>query len=45
MDGAGVIGEKKGLLYMMSKYCAMFEENLNEFIPVTVHLSNPEDYE
>ena len=41
MDNAGAIGDKKQLLYMMTKYCQIFNEDLDNFIPRTVHLENP----
>ena len=44
MDNAGAIGDKKELLYMMNKYCEIFDEDVDQFIPRTVHLENPEDY-
>jgi hypothetical protein len=38
IDNSGAIGDKKGLLYMMTKYCLIFDDDLKSYIPHTIHV-------
>ena len=40
VENSSAIGNKKGLLFYLKSYTEMFEEDIEELIPTTVHLKD-----
>ena len=39
IENSGAVSDKKGLLYFMTKYADLFNEDINEIVPATLHFN------
>ena len=45
IENSGAIGDKKGLLYLMTQYASLFHEDIDQILPPTFHIKNSNDKE